>query len=151
MFLTSELAAAIVPAFQHGGLDNDKYFEVLATCKHFDVHGGPESASMLSEPTLGASVEAALRLCRVHCMDVLAHLTLDYTVPVSCLADGTLVQTNRMTFNSVITQQEWVEMHQPAFESCVKAGVVSVMCRYDDGCAIPTGVLYCSNCSILSI
>ena len=45
------------------------------------------------------------------------------------MLNGTLVNTDRMTFNSVITKQEWAEMHQPAFESCVKAGVVSVMVR----------------------
>ena len=39
VFLTSELAAALVPAFQYGGLDDDKYMQVIATCKHFDVHG----------------------------------------------------------------------------------------------------------------
>jgi beta-glucosidase len=45
-FLTSELGATLVRAFQSGGLDNNRYLEVIATAKHFDVHGGPESASL---------------------------------------------------------------------------------------------------------
>lgn len=45
-FLTSELGIVLVQSFQHGGLDDDKYLQVIATAKHFDVHGGPESASV---------------------------------------------------------------------------------------------------------
>jgi hypothetical protein len=52
--------------------------------------------------------------------------------------NGTLSPTNRMSFNSVITRQEWVEMHQPAFEACVKAGVVSVMCSYNEINGVPS-------------
>ena len=45
-YLTSQLGAVLVKSFQHGGLDGDKYLQVIATAKHFDVHGGPESASL---------------------------------------------------------------------------------------------------------
>jgi beta-glucosidase-like glycosyl hydrolase len=45
-YLTSQLGATLVRSFQHGGLDEDKYLEVIATAKHFDVHGGPESRSL---------------------------------------------------------------------------------------------------------
>ena len=51
-FLTSELARVIVPSLQNGGLDDDKYLQVIATCKHFDVHGGPEGASFAENGTL---------------------------------------------------------------------------------------------------
>ena len=61
--------------------------------------------------------------------------------------NGTLVDTNRMTFNSVITKQDWVEMHQPAFESCVKAGVASVMCSYNEINGIPS----CANHDLLTV
>ena len=83
-FLTAELATAQIKSLQYGYQPNGKnYLEVLATCKHFDVHGGPES-----------------------------------------------IPSNRFSFNSVISKRDWVEMHQPAFEACVKAGVTAVMCSY---------------------
>ena len=44
--LTSVLGSAVVKSFQNGGLDDDKYLEVIATAKHFDVHGGPASMSL---------------------------------------------------------------------------------------------------------
>jgi len=40
-YLTSRLGATVVKAFQDGGLDDGKYLQVIATAKHFDVHGGP--------------------------------------------------------------------------------------------------------------
>ena len=46
-FLTSQLARVQVDALQNGGLDNDKYLETIATCKHFDVHGTPSWSSLL--------------------------------------------------------------------------------------------------------
>ena len=107
-FLTSELARVIVPSLQNGGLDNDKYLQVITTCKHFDVHGGPESASLA--------------------------------------LNGTLLPTNRMKFNTVISKREWTSEHQPAFEACVEAGVTSVMCSYNSINGVPS----CANKELLT-
>jgi beta-glucosidase-like glycosyl hydrolase len=63
-YLTSQLGATVVRSFQHGGLDGDKYLEVIATAKHFDVHGGPESRSLDANGNMVNTNRTRMRMYR---------------------------------------------------------------------------------------
>jgi beta-glucosidase-like glycosyl hydrolase len=127
-YLTSQLGATVVRSFQHGGLDEDKYLEVIATAKHFDVHGGPESASLDESGNL-----INTNRTRMHIIHVCRQLLYRWHECSERANSGA-----GMSFKVNISKRDWITMHQPAFQATVEAGVTSVMCSYNEINGVPS-------------
>ena len=129
--MTAMLGAQYVSGLQFG--PDPKYLKVLAGCKHFDVHTGPENSNygwttgpLGTPPGVGAN-----QTCAANGM-----LPNDgHGVYVgSNGGPGEYIENNgtgcRWSFDARVSARDWIESFQLPFKHCVAAGARSLMCSY---------------------
>ena len=135
-WLTALLGEQYVSGLQYGSDPN--HLKVLAGCKHFDVHTGPENSNVgWTTGPLGTPPHvAANQTCAQPGM-----LPNDghgvYIGPNG--GPGTYVQNDtggcRWSFDARVSAQDWIETFPLPFKKCVAAGARSLMCS----CESPWG------------
>ena len=150
--LTATLGEQYVTGLQFGASvagKSDRYLKVLAGCKHFDVHSGPENnnAGWSTGPVGTPPHTGANQTCAAP-----GKLPNDgHGVYVgSNTGPGMMIENNtggcRWSFDSRVSRRDWIEHFQLPFKRCVAAGARSLMCSYNKVNGVPS----CANKPLLS-